>query len=341
MFVMKKTVSCFSIGMILCLFLAGCAKEHTPAPAGSQVWETWPQVTYGQMESDKLEALDWNSGRCEATSYNTIAETELGFYYLNKINNYLYYCDKANFGNWVRVCGEPNCTHNPISRCAAYLFNTDFVVKDDRIYYLTTASSHRELYPGEEDSLLLVSCAANGTDFRLEYVLEDTMRSGGGSYSARLTSGYWLYNDAKLTPEGKYVANSYLINADGVHLLYTELLDEEKLAIVSPATTHIGVLGEPAYINSFLDTSLYYRVTGNTVEPVDLSGLTAAGAYLSGSTLRCFKQNDGYYDVDLNTREEIRLGDVRLENSFCQIVLPNCIIESTLLIPPPRPAQKE
>ena len=92
-----------------------------------------------------------------------------------------------------------------------------------------------------------------------------------------------------------------------------------------------GVQGENAYINDFTGSSLFYRVAGDTLEPVDLSGLETGGAYLAGNVLRCFKQNDGYYDVDLTTREEIRLADARMENSHCQIVLPNCIVESTLL----------
>lgn len=320
--------------MCLCVFLSGCSQgEHKSAPAGSMVWETMPALTYGVLESEKLQVLDWNSGRCEATSRDEMAETEAGFYYLSRAGyfNKLYYCDKAAFGNWFYVCNAPDCGHTPTSGCAALPESSSFVVKDDRIFYLARASAYPELYMGGDNGHILISCAANGTDIRLEYVLEDAMLTGGGSYSTRLTSRFWLYSSSKLTPEGQYELKTFLVNANGSHLVYSGVSDTEKNAILAPVNVLYGFQGENAYFNEFTDSSLCYRVAGDTLEPVDLSGLETGGAYLSGNVLRCFKQNDGYYDVDLTTREEIRLADARMENSHCQIVLPNCIVESTLL----------
>ena len=59
--------------------------------------------------------------------------------------------------------------------------------------------------------------------------------------------------------------------------------------------------------------------------------MEVSGGYLSGNTLRVFRPNDGYYDVDLETRQEVLLSPSQLENSCAVIVLPNCILESTLL----------
>ena len=52
--------------------------------------------------------------------------------------------------------------------------------------------------------------------------------------------------------------------------------------------------------------------------------------YFEGNTLRMYRKNDGYYDVNLETKEEVRIGDAFLKNSESLIPVPNCIIESTL-----------
>lgn len=329
---MKKAIRLSILLVCFCVILLGCNQEnHIPAPAGSEVWETVPPLTYGVLETEKLQVLDWNGGRCEATSHDTMAETEAGFYYLSFENSTLYYCDKTDFCNWVRVCNEPDCLHTLISGCGACLTTNSFVIKDNRIYHLARAATFPELYAGSGDGEILISTAVNGTDVRLEYVLEDAMITGGGEYSTWLTSSFWLYSSRKLTAEGQWMLNTFLVNADGSHLIHTEVSANEKNAILAPANTILGVQGENAYINTAMDPKLFYRVDGNFLEPVDLSNLETGGAYLAGDVLRCFKQNDGYYDVDLNTRQEIRLADTRMENSHCQIMLPNCIVEGTLV----------
>ena len=44
-----------------------------------------------------------------------------------------------------------------------------------------------------------------------------------------------------------------------------------------------------------------------------------------------FRTGDGYYQVDLKTGAEIQLKDAQLEYSGSEIVLPNCVLESSLL----------
>jgi hypothetical protein len=55
------------------------------------------------------------------------------------------------------------------------------------------------------------------------------------------------------------------------------------------------------------------------------------GAYYAGNTLRYFKQNVGYFDIRLDTGEEVFLTETRLQNSIAAVLLPNLIVESTLL----------
>ena len=66
-------------------------------------------------------------------------------------------------------------------------------------------------------------------------------------------------------------------------------------------------------------------------DAVDISQLPAKYGYLSGDTLRYFQMNDGYYDINIKTGDKVKLADAQLENSFASIVLPNCILESTLM----------
>ena len=319
--------------MVLTMFqLWGCSEEPS-APAKYEVWESEPQVTYGQWESEALSVLNWNSGRTEATSSNHMAETELGYYYMNSPGGpvWLYYSDKANMGNWVRVCSNPSCTHSRMGVCSAMMIYNTVFFKDDRVYHLAQYDNYPELNQQERSGDILVSRAMDGSDLRLEYVLEDTLLTGGGSCSSKLTSGYWLYSSSKLVADGQYEMSLWLMNDSGAHLLHQETLDEEKNAIVASALSILGVFGDDAWLISALDSSLCYRVKGDSLESVDMNGLNTGGAYLSGNVLRCFKQNDGYYDVDLTTREEVKLADARMENSYGLIVLPNCVVEGTLL----------
>ena len=327
--------------------LTGCREEDQlvvdPSVTESLVWETMPTLTYGRLEYEKLKVEPWYCGRTEATSSNHMAETEQGYYYMNSSGGplWLYYCDKENPGNWVRVCGNPSCTHSTLGVCSAIMLYDTIFIKEGRIYYLAQYGTYPELNHRDKSGDILVSRAMDGSDLRLEYVLEDALLTGGGSCSSELTSGYWVYSSAKLNADGQYEMGLWLMNDSGVHPLHQETLNEEKTAIVTSAGTIMGLLGDAAWLVSALDGNLCYRVKGDVLEPVDLNGLNTAGAYLSGNVLRCFKPNDGYYDVDLSTRQEVKLAEARMENSHCMIVLPNCVVEGTLLGAPSRTTRTE
>ena len=54
------------------------------------------------------------------------------------------------------------------------------------------------------------------------------------------------------------------------------------------------------------------------------------GAYFAGNVIRYFESGYGYYDVDITTGEETYLAAARLKNSKATILLPNCVVETTL-----------
>ena len=330
---MKK---CISFLFAMLFLLAGCQEQPVvdPSITESLVWETMPALTYGQMESEKLKVEPWYCGRTEVTSRNEMAETQLGYYYLNTSGGgqfFFYYSDKADFGNWVRVCNKPACTHSFPGKCPALVSANEFLIKDNRIFYLTDCGWYPELNI-EKNGRVLVSRALDGSDFQLEHVLEEAMigDSGGVCYTW-MTSNFWLYNSSILTPEGMCHMRSFLVNENGEHLIGSAEAESETTVGVFPVSALMR--GDPVYRNYILDRNLCYRVVGDTMEPVDLSGLDTYSGYLSGNVLRCFKPNDGYYDVDLSTRQEVKLADARMENSSCQMLLPNCIVESTLFYP--------
>ena len=73
------------------------------------------------------------------------------------------------------------------------------------------------------------------------------------------------------------------------------------------------------------------QIEAGKVTLLDRSLIPDNGGYISGSTLRVFRQNDGYYDIDIKTGQEVKLAEAQLENSESEIILPNCIVESTLI----------
>ena len=46
--------------------------------------------------------------------------------------------------------------------------------------------------------------------------------------------------------------------------------------------------------------------------------------------MRCYRQNDGYYDINIQTGEEVKVADAQLQDASAFIMLPNCILESTM-----------
>lgn len=79
------------------------------------------------------------------------------------------------------------------------------------------------------------------------------------------------------------------------------------------------------------NSNILYRVRDRQLYGTDLTDISWNGGYLEGDTLKVFRSGDGYYQLDLRTGQETRLADAQMEHSFCHIMAPNCILESTVL----------
>ena len=320
-----RTVRFIACLCLVALLLAGCSKQESgPGEMGSEVWKEMPKLTYGVLETDPLEVLSWNNGRAEATSRNLLAETELGYYFF--CHGYLYYADKANLENWVLVCNKPNCEHWDLTKgCNAYIMSGYFIINDNRIYFQGSTATHRYLFPYEGNGRFLVSMAADGTDVKLAYAVEDAAITAG-SVQGFLTSQFWLYLTESLDKEGSTVRRLYCVKDSGVQEIPLDPNHQGSAYI------DISLYGDNAFYCNALESSEYgcVRFVNGELEEVEMSGLDTARAYLSGNTLRCFRKNDGYYDIDVNTREEVFLAPAQLKNSLAVVMLPNCIVESTL-----------
>ena len=327
---MKRFLSGLISILLLLTVLSGCGEEEkAPAPIGSEVWETMPQLTYGVMEYEKLQILPWNSGRAEATSFYRLAETESGFYSFFETPR-LEYADKEDLQTWVPVCSKADCKHQRGSQCSAQMGTDSFVIRNDRIYF-ARFDSLPEVYSGPSDCIL-ISITPNGTDMRFEFTFDKDYPATVAQSGALLTGTHWYRNVVALNQDGSYTAYCYRVGNEGtaepVQVENWEnsgsaLFSNWLLKLYGDTVVHNGVLSA--------DRNLYSPVSGEDAQPLDTSVLPVKLAYLSGDTLRFFRTNDGYYDMNIKTGEEVKLAEPQLENSFANIVLPNCILESTLM----------
>ena len=325
----ERAISALCLTALL-LPLFGCAKEEGlgVGAMGSEVWETMPALTYGEMEYEKLQVLDWNSGRCEAVSWASVAETENGFYYAH--SPYLYYADKNTPNDWVPVCSNADCMHNSIMTCDARLLMERFVIRDGRIFYEELSGKYPELYRGSPNSFILLSRSADGNDRRLAYVPEEAAQNSGGTSSVWLGSDLWLYYSEKLNTDGSTGISLYVVDKDGIKTLYEDMTDE--VSGTGTVSRVSQLYGDCYYQCSGVSTDEVFRVEGDQIIMLDASLIPDNGGYISGSTLRVFRQDDGYYDINIENGEEVKIADAQLTNSNGQTYLPNCIVESTLLV---------
>ena len=324
----------FATLLLLCLCLTGCAQEEDTKVMGSEIWTEGLPLTWGQLEGEKLAVLPWDSGRCEATAKFRMAETRDGYYIAGECR--LLYADKVDLCNWVPVCGKPDCAHKSMYTwmigeimCDAEIGGRVFYIKDGRIWTTLHLDNRHGLM---HNGAALVSMSPTCTDRRLEVsdgeILKDMVTVTCSTECVR--PWIWLYSLEDTKQDGSRVAYCFR---------YTDAGWEEYLQ--APAESEysgwdIGV-SSPTYlfgdfaianITATTESFVYMRFLESGYEQIKLP--TSIG-YLSGDVFRYFTAGDGYYDLNVKTREEVKLTDARLENSHAQIVLPNCIIESTLL----------
>ena len=327
---MKRKVA---VGILCALLLSGCAGQETAEIPETEIWETAPVLTYGVMTYEKLEILPWYAGRAEAVNKNYCAETESGFYIYH--GNYRY-IDKDNPVAWVPLCNKPNCIHLENSfTCNAYSGSGgSFVVRNQRIYFTARMEVFPQLCPQEyrqSNALAIFSKAMDGTDVRMEYMIEDDAlyRTGAGGYTNLLSAQGWFWNIFKMNTDGTFTAKSYFLSSSGLKLLFQENFEEKSDAMATIDVWQSPFYGDPVFYNYALGRQLY-AIRDGEVYAVNAAQYADGGGYLSGNVLRQFRMDDGYYDIRVETGEEVFLAPARLKNSVADIMLPNCIVETTL-----------
>ena len=329
---MKNIFKLFVVLLTVVILLPGCAEEEIPAGLESQVWETAPALDYGVMEYEPLEVLPYYSGRCEFTSKNTWAESDMGYYYAN--SSYLYYADKVDLNKWVPVCNQPNCNHITQSRCAAKVYLPRFVIHDGRIYHETFGGIYpNPANPNGDNGLVLVSMTVSGADKKYAYGLTDVLSSGGGRAETRLNDQCWMYYAEELNPNGTYTVKLFCVDDAGVRMLFEKNYDQETMDEIEKSEYSFlsgELFGERYYRYQTLVPDQWFKMEADGYRYLDASLISSYGGYIAGTTLRTFRPNDGYYDINTETKEEVKLTNNRLQDSESVILLPNCIIESTL-----------
>jgi len=320
----------FAFYLLAIMLITGCAAEPQDSMVQAKPWEGWPQIEQGVVEAEQLHITTWSSGRCEATSENTMIEVENGYYYAYQ--EYLFYADKADLSNWVLVCAKPNCDHSPHRRCSAALNSQRILKYNGRICTTVWSVLYPELYATQGSGDLLVSMAADGTDLRLEYVFEEALKDGLSNSFSFLLSDQWIYSYTETDTAGNLTGYLYRVTEDG-----PQLIRKQEGAAGASVLTMTGVAyGVTPFWSELLDDSgelrfFHYFQNGELI-PLDLSLLPSWGCYVSNGIARGFDHREGYYyDKNLETGEIIPLADAQIENSFGCVVLPNCILESTLL----------
>ena len=321
-----RRACCVLMTLIFLLSLSGCSQDLLPQ-------QTQEVSTSG--DSQRLQADPGNYDRSKHTGYGSFQETEAGYYYV--YNSCLYYADKTDMSNWVVVCPDPACAHSRGSDCVA---QTESVfLKDGRLYFLSDSNTIPHIaseYSGENVTLLC-SMSLNGTDIRSEHVYEAAILPEGGTLSRRLFPDGYALSLLRMNADGTTSMGLYLYDFENGEQV---LLEKENVDAVNNSQVYIlmaanrfALRGDAAVVSAMVDGTVnghtFWLCDGEALS-ADFSQFPAFGGYLSGSTLRCFQPGDGYYDIDLLTGTRVRLFDAQLANSNARILLPNCIIESTL-----------
>ncbi len=321
-------------GLLAVLLLVGCGKEGAPVTSNHTLVQ---DLQYGIFRQDALSVLPWNSERCEITSNYAMAETDVGYYLVN--DQYLWYADKADLNNWVPVCNRPECTHKKGTDCSANIRSDSIAIKDNRIFYLQS-TRHNNLYPGLAIGVVLASMALDGTDQRVEYVLEEAISTQEGGTQNLLTPDYWLCQTCYIDAQGNAVIRVFQI-ADGKKTEYpTQPNTGNTNSQFIWMRDFLQAYGEPYFSciplgtdQNLISGDVFLIRDGELVRQ-DMSMIVQdaefTGMYLWGNTLRLFRRSEGYYDRDLTTGEEVKLENYRIRNSNGFLLLPNCILETTL-----------
>ncbi len=331
---MKRTISLVLLLSFL-IALPGCAEETPPDTAHAYTQYPEPTFAYGSLASDLLTVELGNYDRASQTGSCSFLEIGSGYYYWRE--DCLYYAERENMNLWHRVCAKPNCQHTAASKCSASI-EMGVYFSQDRIFFLAPLQKYPHLAPSDvkANGYMLCSMTTAGTDLRLEHLYEDMCIAAGAQSGCILPGGYAIATTT-FNPDSTYTSRLYYYGSEGDGILLENTENELQSPITYSASQMYSLNGDPAFYTSmekdFPYADSFSWVDGSQLQTASVSGLSARGGYLCGNILRCYRTNDGYYDVDLVTGEETKLVDAQLENAHVFILQPNCILESELFRP--------
>ncbi len=327
----RKRFLALALSVLLVLPLLACRQNPEPGTSSAPVASTPSSATPGTSapepsEPPKLDArpdspVVRDLGTAAQTSDCQVAETENGFYM--QFHGLLYYADKSDLSNWVPVCNKPNCNHDRAS-CTAYLSPWSFWLRDGRIY---SVRDMQPIDPNSAASFGICSCAADGTDFRVDLTMEDVFPSNvGGSYDDMATPDALYQTYLTMDNDGNFRTAVDRLDRNG----RTNLLEKSGISETPDSWTGVyldsarfwrGMYGDPAaYCSMLAPGEMYehlYRITPDGFEEIKgIDQYELHGAKLVGDGLYYFVPDDGYYYVQLSTGASIRWMDAQLSDSI-------------------------
>ena len=337
---MKKLICCLLVLSML-IPIWGCSENETgmtDAGSGGAVTSTsgltfhgdYPYTTYekpaftpGTLESDLLTVENGNYDRASRTGNGYFLEIGTGLFYLG--SGGLHYADFSDLTNWVLFCDDPDCAHNPSSTCSAGGGRV-FLNEEMRLWFIAS-DEYRFLAPGyKHGNYMAVSMDLTGNDVKLEHIWPEANYgvNGGIVSSPEIGSSGYVLTYGCLDAAG----NSY-----AKHFVVDKALGQVELTkIGTPGFVRnaLCIFGDTAYICWPYTDRLYLWIKDGELVQATLPELPLMGGHWSGSTVRFYRTNDGYYDYDLQTGQETRIADVQVDDAAAWIIEPNCILETTL-----------
>lgn len=342
---MKKLICCLLVLSML-IPIYGCSENETGATdagsgdtitnaSGITFHSDYPYTTYekptftpGMLESDLLTVQNGNYARTSRTTDGTFLEYGSGYYFLD--GTVLYISDFADLTSWIPVCDNPDCKHiHGSSSCSA---QTGYVYMNDeyRLFFIARPYNYKYLLGdifvnGSLPMFMLVSMDLTGNDLKMEHIFEDSgrhaSRSAGGS---ALTSTGYFAMVIDFETDGSTACRMYLADKN----YGAKELNEFNSSV--EGGRRYGVFGESIFKVAANDTTNYAWMHDGVLTEVDLGNTPTQGGFWEGDTLRFYRTNDGYYDMDVVTGEEVKIADAQVDDAAAWIIEPNCILETTL-----------
>lgn len=323
---MKKTIRIIAMVLLPLLLFSACGKKKAPTVTALD----FPSdLTFGVLETKKLDVLSWDSGRCETNTAHRMAETENGYYYVVSFGgmSFLHYADKSNMAYWVPVCNKPACSHyRNTYTCNAGICGQWVVLRDGRLYFSDMTDRSKYPIPGYHMGTLIASSALDGTDRKLAYLIEDALLLSGGIEVGRLVGDKWIQGKSDIDLDGNTASRMFVLDENGLREL--DIPSDVKLNLYESYVFLIW--GDPYFECNALSSSQLLTFHENEIVGVDMKYIPETGGYISGTTLRIFKENRGYFDIDVTSGKQVKLTDNRIKNSTGMILAPNCIVESNI-----------